>query len=91
LELRVTLGASSFEGLAVGCPSHQPADMSNREIVIAQIVKLPEDTSLEDFAREIELIAGIRKAREEAVRGEGVSPDQAKTRLDQRCAQWVRM
>jgi hypothetical protein len=56
--------------------------MSNREIVIDLILKLPEDTSLHDIAREIELIAGIRKAREEAARGEGVSPEKAKQLVD---------
>ena len=56
--------------------------MSNREIVMDLIQKLPEDTSLHDIAREIELIAGIRKAREEAARGEGVSPEQAKQLVD---------
>lgn len=52
--------------------------MSNREIVINLIEKLPEDMPLHDIAREIELIAGVRKARKETARGEGVSPEQAK-------------
>ena len=56
--------------------------MSNREIVIELIKKLPEDTPLQDIAREIELIAGLRKAREEAARGEGVSPERAKELVD---------
>ena len=56
--------------------------MSNREIAIKLINKLPEDTPLQDIAREIELIAGVRKAREEASRGEGVSPDRAKQLID---------
>ena len=56
--------------------------MSNREIVINLIEKLPEDMPLQDIAREIELIAGVRKAREEASRGEGVSPEQAKQHVD---------
>jgi hypothetical protein len=56
--------------------------MSNREIVINLIEKLPEDMSLQDIAREIELIAGVRKAREEAARGEGVSPEQARQLVD---------
>ena len=39
--------------------------MSNREIVIDLLSKLPEDTSLEEIAREIELLAGIKTAREQ--------------------------
>ncbi len=56
--------------------------MSNREIVIDLVKRLPENTPLQDIAREIELIAGIRQAREEADRGEGVSPEQAKALVD---------
>ena len=58
--------------------------MSNREIVINLIQKLPEDMPLQEIAREIELIAGVRKAREEAARGEGVSPEQARQFVDSR-------
>lgn len=56
--------------------------MSNREIVINLIEKLPEDMPLQDIAREIELIAGVRTAREEAARGEGVSPEQVRKLVD---------
>ena len=56
--------------------------MSNREIVINLIEKLPEDMPLQDIAREIELIAGVRRAREEAARGEGVSPEKARQLVD---------
>lgn len=56
--------------------------MSNREIVINLVEKLPEDMPLHDIAREIELIAGVRTAREEAARGEGVTPGQAKQLVD---------
>ena len=56
--------------------------MSNRDIVIDLVKKLPEDAPLQDIAREIELIAGIRAAREEAAQGKGVSPDQAKQLVD---------
>ena len=56
--------------------------MSNREIVIHLVQKLPEDTPLHDIAREIELIAGVRKARDEAARGEGVSPERARQLMD---------
>lgn len=47
--------------------------MSNRELVIELVSKLPENTPLEAIAREIELIAGIQVAREEARNGLGVS------------------
>ena len=56
--------------------------MSNRDIVIDLVKKLPEGAPLQDIAREIELITGIRAAREEAAQGKGVSPDQAKQLVD---------
>ena len=56
--------------------------MSNREIVLNLMEKLPEDMPLQDIAREIELIAGVRTAREEAARGKGVSPERAKQLVD---------
>lgn len=58
------------------------ASMSNRDIAIDLIKKLPEDASLQEIAREIEFVAGLRKAREEAVRGEGVKAEKAKQLVD---------
>ena len=46
--------------------------MSNREVVIDLVKKMPEDASLHEFAREIELLTGLQTAREEAQRGEGI-------------------
>ena len=45
--------------------------MSNREIAIDLIRKLPEDSSLHDIAREIEFVAGVREGFEQMQRGEG--------------------
>lgn len=53
--------------------------MSNREMVIDLVSKLPEDTPLAEIAREIELIAGIQTAREEARRGEGIPAEEARS------------
>ena len=47
--------------------------MSNREIAINLIQKLPDDVSLHDIAREIEFVAGICEGFEQHKRGEGVS------------------
>jgi hypothetical protein len=38
--------------------------MTDREIVIDLLSKLPEDTSLEEIACEIELLAGIKVSRQ---------------------------
>jgi predicted transcriptional regulator len=52
--------------------------MSNREIAIDLIKKLPEDTSLKDIAREIEFVAGVREGFEQMERGEGVPADEVR-------------
>ena len=56
--------------------------MSNREIVIDLVGKLPEDMPLEEIARQIELLAGIRTAREQARRGEGVPAEDVRKLVD---------
>ena len=56
--------------------------MSNREKVIELVTRLPENTPLEDIAREIELLAGIHKAREQARRGEGIPAENARNLVD---------
>ena len=52
--------------------------MSSREMVIDLVTKLPEGTTLAEIAREIELLAGIQRAREQARRGEGVPAEEAR-------------
>jgi predicted transcriptional regulator len=44
--------------------------MSNRELVIDLVRKLPEDMPLENIAREIEFVAGVKEAIAQADRGE---------------------
>jgi hypothetical protein len=55
--------------------------MSNRELVIGLVSRLPEDTPLEDIAREIEC-AGIRVAREQVARREGIPAEEAGKLVD---------
>ncbi len=45
--------------------------MSNRELVIDLINKLPADTPLHDMAREIEFVAGVKEALAQSEQGEG--------------------
>jgi len=40
--------------------------------------KLPADTPLEDIAREIEFVAGIKQGVSEAKRRQGISVDEAR-------------
>lgn len=56
--------------------------MSDRERVIALVSKLPEDMPLAEIAREIELLAGLKTAREQARRSEGIPADDARKLVD---------
>jgi hypothetical protein len=58
--------------------------MSNRDLVIDLLSKLPEGTALEEIAREIEFLAGVRNAREQARRREGISAEAARQLIDTR-------
>lgn len=42
-------------------PSAQTAPMTNKEIVQDLLRRIPDDTSLEDIARELEFIAAVRQ------------------------------
>jgi hypothetical protein len=52
--------------------------VSNREIAIDLIRKLPENASLHEIAREIEFIAGVREGFEQLERGEGVAAEKVR-------------
>jgi len=52
--------------------------MSNREIAIDLIRKLPENASLHEIAREIEFVAGVREGFEQMERGEGVPAEEVR-------------
>jgi len=56
--------------------------MSDREMVMDFVARLPEDSSLEEIAREIDLLAGVRVAREQARRGEGIPAEDARKLVD---------
>lgn len=56
--------------------------MSNREIVIDLLSRLPEDASLDEIAREIELLAAIKVARDQARRSEGIPAQDARKLID---------
>ena len=54
--------------------------MSNRDRVIELVSKLPED--MREFAREVELLAGIQTGREQARRREGIPAEDARKLVD---------
>lgn len=56
--------------------------MSNKELVMGLLSRLPDDTPLGDIAHEIELLAGIKAAREQANRREGIAAEDARKLVD---------
>jgi hypothetical protein len=56
--------------------------MSGRETVIEFVSKLPEGMSLAEIAREVELLAGVPAARDQAHNGEGIPVEDARNLVD---------
>ena len=58
------------------------SNMTSREIVIEFVSRLPEEMSLAEIAREVELLAGIQTAREQARRKEGIPAEEGRKLVD---------
>jgi hypothetical protein len=56
--------------------------MSSRETVIELVNKLPEEMPLAEIAREIELLAGIQTARDQARNRRGIPAEDARKLVD---------
>ena len=61
--------------------------MSNKELVVDLVRRLPDDASLLDIAREIEFVAGVREGLAQLDRGEGVPLDEVEKQLPSWLAQ----
>jgi hypothetical protein len=68
--------------LAIILPANDNSCMSSRETVIEFVNKLPEEMPLAEIAREIELLAGIQTAREQARNREGIPAEDARKLVD---------
>lgn len=55
--------------------------MSNKEIVIEAIRKLPDDSSIEEIVEEVVVLAAVRRGEEDADAGRTISHDDVKKRL----------
>jgi hypothetical protein len=55
--------------------------MSNKEIVIDLIGRLPDDATLLEIAKEIEFVAGVREGFAQLDRGEGVPLEEVEIQL----------
>jgi predicted transcriptional regulator len=57
---------------------------TTQEIVIGVLNRLPQDASLEQVARELEFIAGVREGFAQLDRGEGIPLDEVERLLPTR-------
>jgi predicted transcriptional regulator len=55
--------------------------VSNKEIVIDLIARLPEEATLLEIAKEIEFVAGVREGFAQLDRGEGVPLEEVEKQL----------
>ncbi len=56
--------------------------MSNKEVVADLLTRLPENVSLQEIAREVEFIAGVRQGLDQLDQGQGVPVDKVEKLLD---------
>ncbi len=59
--------------------------MSDKQLVVELLERLPADAKLQDIGREIEFLAAIREGEEQADRGEVVPHEQVKGEF----ASWI--
>jgi predicted transcriptional regulator len=59
--------------------------MSDKQLVVELLNRLPEDAKLQDIGREIDFLAAIREGEEQADRGEVVPHEQVKREF----ASWI--
>ena len=55
--------------------------MSDKQLALESIQRLPEDTNLDTIAERLEFLAGIRKGLDQIERGETVSHEEVKRQL----------
>ena len=55
--------------------------MTQKQIALAAVEKLPDDSSLDDIADRIEFLAAVQKGFAELDRGEGIRHEEIKKQL----------
>jgi len=68
--------------LALKQASGSGSCMSNKEVVSDLLTRLPDDVSLQQIAREVEFIAGVREGMTQLNRGEGIEIEKIETLIE---------
>ncbi len=56
--------------------------MSNKEVISDLLTRLPDDVSLQQIAREVQFVAGVREGLTQLDRGEGVAVEQVEKMIE---------
>ena len=64
--------------------------MTNKEIVQDLLRRIPDDTSLQDIARELEFIAAVRQGLSELENGDSIPIDEVDLNHSQRSVEIIR-
>ena len=67
--------------LATNLDAWYDSGMSNKEVVIEAVRKLPEDATLQQISEEIAIFAAIRKGEEAADEGRVIPHEEVKKKL----------
>jgi hypothetical protein len=59
--------------------------MSDKQLIMEAIEKLPDDVSFDEVREELEILAALRRARQASAEGRAYSLEEAK----QKAAQWT--
>jgi predicted transcriptional regulator len=70
-----------FPAVAFSAAFMQSKRMSDKQLALESIQRLPEDASLDAIAARLEFLAGIRKGLDQIERGETVSHEEVKRQL----------
>ena len=68
--------------LALNLPASRDGSMSNKEVVSDLLTRLPDNVSLQQIAREVEFVAGVREGLAQLDRGEGVDLEKVEKLID---------
>ena len=77
--------SAGLQAVALSAAFTQSGRMSDKQLALESIQRLPEDASLDAIAERLEFLAAIRKGLSQIERGETVSQEEVKRQL----AKWL--
>jgi hypothetical protein len=78
---RLSSRVQAYPAVAFPAVFRQSSGMSDKQLALESIQRLPEDANLDTIAERLEFLAGIRKGLDQIERGETVSHEEVKRQL----------